>query len=123
LVKLESGDIDCGGAGRSLLADLRDYWLKYRPVRYLFEGQRRGEHISIRTVQHIFKRACERESIRVDAGVHVLRHSFATHLLENGTDLLTLKALLGHAQLSTTARYVHVQNSRLRQVPDLLAQW
>jgi len=140
LVKLEPGDIDSQrmvvrvrqGKGKkdrytvlspSLLEDLRGYWRLFRPVKYLFEGQRWGAHISIRTVQYIYKKACRREGITLDAGVHVLRHSFATHLLESGVDTLTIKALLGHSSITTTARYVHVQNNRIKDLPDLLAHW
>ncbi|MCB9352001.1 MAG: tyrosine-type recombinase/integrase [Lewinellaceae bacterium] len=106
-----------------LLKELRAYWLKYRPQVYLFEGQVPGRHISIRTVQTVFKQACKGIGLRKQVGVHVLRHSFATHLLENGVDTLTVKALLGHSGVSTTARYVHVQNSRMKDLPDLLARW
>ena len=106
-----------------LLKELRAYWLEYRPRVYLFEGQVPGRHISIRTVQTVFKQACKRIGLRKQVGVHVLRHSFATHLLENGVDTLTVKALLGHSDVSTTARYVHVQNSRMKGLPDLLAHW
>ena len=140
LVKLRPTDIDSKrmvvrvemGKGRksrytvlsmSLLKELRTYWLKYRPEVYLFEGQVPGRHISIRTGQAVFKQACQRIGLRKQAGVHVLRHSFATHLLENGVDTLTVKALLGHSNVSTTARYVHVQNSRMKGLPDLLARW
>jgi site-specific recombinase XerD len=140
LVKLKPTDIDSkrmvirvemgkGSKSRytvlsmSLLKELRAYWLEYRPRVYLFEGQVPGRHISIRTVQEVFKQACRRIELRKKVGVHVLRHSFATHLLENGVDTLTVKALLGHSNVATTARYVHVQNSRLKGLPDLLARW
>ena len=107
----------------SLLKELRAYWLEYRPKAYLFEGAVAGQHISIRTVQAVFKQACKRINLGKKVGVHVLRHSFATHLLENGVDTLTVKALLGHSNVSTTARYVHVQNSRMKGLPGLLARW
>ena len=140
LVKLKPGDIDSKrmvvrvemGKGRksrytvlslSMLKELRAYWLDYRPRAYLFEGAVAGRHISIRTVQAVFKQACQRIGLGKQVGVHVLRHSFATHLLENGVDTLTVKALLGHSNVSTTARYVHVQNSRMKGLPDLLARW
>lgn len=139
-VKLKPTDIDSRrmvmrvemGKGRksrytvlslSLLKELRAYWLEYRPKAYLFEGAVAGQHISIRTVQAVFKQACKRIGLGKQVGVHVLRHSFATHLLENGVDTLRVKALLGHSNVSTTARYVHVQNSRMKGLPDLLARW
>ena len=144
LVKLKPGDIDSKrmvvrvemGKGKKsrytvlsmpLLKELRAYWLEYRPRVYLFEGAVPGRHISIRTVQTVFKQACKRIGLRKQVGVHVLRHPVlrdgTTHLLENGVDTLTVKALLGHSDISTTARYVHVQNSRMKGLPDLLAHW
>jgi len=140
VVKLKLGDIDSkrmvirikhgkGNKDRyvvlsgSLLEELRVYWKWYRPEEYLFEGAQRSHPISIRTVQHVFKQACRRIGLRKQVGVHVLRHSFATHLLESGVDTLLVKTLLGHANLSTTSRYLHVANNQLQEVPDLSAAW
>lgn len=103
-----------------LLAELRMYWTIYRPKVFLFEGMEPGTAIAIRTVQKVFQNACERSGIRRKVGVHVLRHCFATHLLEQGVDPITLKQLMGHANLSTTARYVHIEHTHLQKVPNLL---
>lgn len=103
-----------------LLTELRTYWSIYRPKVFLFEGMEAGTAIAIRTVQKVFHNACERGGIRRKVGVHVLRHCFATHLLEQGVDPITLKQLMGHANLSTTARYVHVAHTHLQTVPNLL---
>jgi integrase/recombinase XerD len=106
----------------TLLTTLRMYYRQYRPERYLFEGRTPGRHLSKRTVQAVFKQACARAGIRRQVGVHVLRHSFATHLLEDGLDPVTVKHLLGHANLSTTSRYLHIADGLQGRVVDLLAR-
>lgn len=138
LVRLKPADIDSSrmvirvrqGKGKKdrytvltkpMLEDLREYWKMYRPVNYLFEGMVPGQHISQRTIQTVFKNAKNRSGIKRQVSVHVLRHCFATHLLEAGVDALTIKSMMGHANLSTTARYIHVQSQRLKHMPDLLA--
>ena len=137
LVKLEPSDIDAKrmvarvrkGKGKkdrytrltpSMLSQLRAYWKLYQPSYYLFEGRVVGRHISGRTVQAVFQQARKRAGINRQVGVHVLRHCFATHLLEAGVDSLIIKQLLGHAHLSTTAKYLHVQSTGYKQIPDLL---
>jgi site-specific recombinase XerD len=87
---------------------LRIYWRAYRPVRYLFEGQRKGDPVSKSTIQKVFKNACEKTGIKKPASVHSLRHSFATHLLESGINLKIIQSLLGHSSLRTTSIYLHV---------------
>jgi integrase/recombinase XerD len=97
-----------------LLAELRDYWRRYRPSGALF-GQRCPG-----TVQRMFKRTLRRTGISKPASMHTLRHSFATHMLEAGVDVLTLQKILGHRSLHTTALYLHLRSDRLRQLPSLL---
>jgi integrase/recombinase XerD len=99
-----------------LLEQLRDYWRRYRPQRWLFPGQRPDSPLSIGQVQRICRQALRAAGIAKKASMHTLRHSYATHLLENGTDLATLQKLLGHNQLSTTLRYTHIQQPHLQQV-------
>ena len=139
LVKLKPSDIDSErmvvrvrqGKGKKdrytiltkpMLVQLRDYWKDYHPKTYLFEGMIPGHHISRRTVQQVFQNSRKRARIKRQVGVHVLRHCFATHLLDAGVDMLIIKSMMGHSNLSTTARYIHVQSKRLENVPDLLAQ-
>jgi site-specific recombinase XerD len=99
-----------------LLVHLRRYWTDYRPAPWLFLDCQRKTHLPVSTVQTVCKRA------RVDAGItkevkpHTLRHCFATHLLETGTDLRTIQLLMGHRSLSTTAIYLHVAVQNLRDV-------
>jgi site-specific recombinase XerD len=98
----------------TLLADgaaalLREYdALQDGQIRWLFPGQNAGEHITIRTAQKIFEQALLRAGVSREASVHSLRHSFATHLLENGTDIRYIHELLGHNSVKTTQRYTHV---------------
>jgi integrase/recombinase XerD len=103
----------------SLLAQLRQYYLEYKPKHYLFEGQP-GERFSIRSVQAIFRDAKEKAQILKRGGIHALRHSFATHLLENGTDLRFIQELLGHNDIKTTLVYTHVSDRAIRKIKSPL---
>jgi site-specific recombinase XerD len=87
---------------------LRIYWRAYKPERYLFEGQVKGKPISHPTIQVVFRQAIKKTGIKKEATVHSLRHSFATHLLESGTNLKIIQMLLGHSSLRTTSIYLHV---------------
>jgi integrase/recombinase XerD len=98
-----------------LLGRLRDYWRECRPKLWLFPGGRPASHLSVANVQRLCKRAVRASGITKKASMHTLRHSYATHLLESGTDLATLQKLLGHNQLSTTLRYTHVGQSHLQR--------
>lgn len=104
-----------------MLEQLRAYWKAHRPKVYLFEGLIAGKHISDSSVQKVFQQARQRAGIKRQVGVHVLRHCFATHLLEAGVDSMMIKQMLGHAHLSTTARYLHVQSTGFDAIPDLLS--
>jgi integrase/recombinase XerD len=96
-----------------LLAELRRYWLAYRPSLWLFPSKDAEHPISDATVQKIFYAAKVRAGITKQGGIHALRHAFATHLLEAGTDVHTIQRLLGHGSLSTTARYFHLAQKHL----------
>jgi site-specific recombinase XerD len=100
----------------ALLAHLRDYWRVHRPATWLFPGGRQGQPLSVSYVQRICQRAVRACGLSKKASMHTLRHSYATHLVEAGTDLATVQKLLGHSQFSTTLRYVHLGQPHLQRV-------
>lgn len=103
----------------SILLELRAYYLLYKPVDYLFEGQYGGQ-ISVRTIQSVFKTALRKAKINKKVGIHGLRHSYATHLLEYGTDMRFIQKLLGHSHISTTEIYAKVSNRILSKIQSPL---
>lgn len=94
----------------TLLQLLREYWKLYRPKEFLFENGRSGAQMSGRTVQAVFGHAKKASGIKKKVSAHTLRHSCATHLLEAGTDLLSIRNLLGHSNISTTTVYLHLRS-------------
>lgn len=98
-----------------LLDILRSYIKNYnpKPKVYLFESEQTGTAYPVRTVQQIFGNAKTKAGIRKVVGIHSLRHSFATHLLDKGTDIKYIKELLGHFNIKTTERYLHVSKKQL----------
>jgi site-specific recombinase XerD len=119
---------------RATLNLLRQWW-KVRPARgdagtpveerFLFPGRKAGEPMSTRQLNRLFHKAAEAAGIKKGVTLHGLRHSFATHLLERGTHIRTLQALLGHSKPETTARYAHVATGMIAAVEsplDLLSQ-
>ncbi|GAI26016.1 unnamed protein product, partial [marine sediment metagenome] len=99
---------------------LRDYWSQYKPEKWLFESIRADRHLSTRTVEKILEHACEKAGIKKDISVHTLRHSFATHLLESGTDLRYIQELLGHKNSKTTEIYTHVSTKSIGKIKSPL---
>lgn len=101
-------------------AALRLYWKSERAGRpghdspWLFQGARPGEPMSKALLLHLYGRAVKRAGIKRKGGLHTLRHSFATHLLESGVEITVVQQLLGHTSLSTTARYLHVTHRRVQ---------
>jgi site-specific recombinase XerD len=91
-----------------LLQILRAYWRLARPGRWLFPGRAAGEPVSVATLQEACRAAVRRIALSKPVTVHTLRHSFATHLLDAGTDIRIIQVPLGHARLSTTARSTQV---------------
>ncbi|MBM4141820.1 MAG: integrase [Nitrospira sp.] len=104
----------------STLKTLREYWREYKPVKWLFPGPNRERYITIRTAQRVFEMACNRAGIRKDVTIHSLRHSFATHLLENGIDLRYIQELLGHKSSKTTEIYTHVSTKSIGKIKSPL---
>jgi site-specific recombinase XerD len=102
-----------------ILQLLREYFKKYKPREYLFEGQF-GEQYSPTSVQKVFRMAKQKAGIKKKATVHTLRHSFATHLLERGTDLRYIQSLLGHQSAKTTEIYTHITKRGLDKITSPL---
>jgi integrase/recombinase XerD len=103
----------------SILPQLRAYYLQYKPKKYLFEGQN-GDRYSTRSAQQLFKQAIYRSGIHKELGIHSLRHSYATHLLEAGTDIRYIQELLGHNDIKTTLIYTNVSDNSLRKIKSPL---
>jgi integrase/recombinase XerD len=104
-----------------LLTELRAYWVKVRPGRWLFPGKDKEQQLCASSVQRGCQKICREQGLaRITP--HTLRHCYATHLLELGTDLRTIQALLGHHRVGTTALYTHVTLAGLRQVQSPLDQ-
>jgi site-specific recombinase XerD len=103
-----------------LLAELRSYWRRYQPRRWLFANAYDQGPLCAGTVQRLVQRVRRRAGLSKPATLHTLRHSFATHLLEAGVDVLLVQKILGHRQLATTAHYVHLRSDRWRRLPSLL---
>ncbi len=107
---------------QSALTKLRLYLKAFNVHKYdkqwLFPGQNKDRHLSKRSAQKVFKRACKKAGINKEVGIHSLRHSFATHLLEQGVDLRYIQNLLGHKSSTTTEIYTHVSNKNLIEITN-----
>jgi site-specific recombinase XerD len=106
--------------GKRNLDILREYWKKYRPQDWLFCNPSRKGPLSTNAVREVLKKALRQAGIKKPALVHTLRHSFATHLLEAGTDLYHIQHLLGHTNPKTTAVYLHLSRKELTKVTSPL---
>ncbi|WP_224744003.1 tyrosine-type recombinase/integrase [Pontibacter aquaedesilientis] len=104
---------------QKLLESLREYYKAYRPKIWLFEGQHGGQY-TVESLRNVFRAAKEKAGVRTKATPHTLRHSFATHLLEQGTDLRYIQTLLGHRSSKTTEIYTHVTSYALDKITSPL---
>ena len=97
---------------------LREYWKKQKPLKegYLFPGQIADQPYSTRSLQLVLAAAKKRAGVLKPGSIHALRHSFATHLLDKGTDVTMIMKLLGHNDIKTTLRYLHVTNRDMLQI-------
>ena len=123
VIRIEQGK---GGKDRyvmlsaQLLQILRAYWRLARPARWLFPGRELDQPVSVATLQEACRVASRAAALSKPVTVHTLRHSFATHLLEAGTDIRIIQVLLGHARLATTARYAQVATRLIAGTPSPL---
>lgn len=96
-----------------LLEELRGYYRVYRPTEWLFPRRGTAVPMSTSSAQRIYNAAKARAGIRKQGSIHALRHAFAAHLVESGTDVVTLQSLLGHGNIKTTMRYLHLSAQRV----------
>ena len=101
---------------KTALEVLREYFKAFKPKDWLFSGDTPGDHLSERAAQEVFKDAKKKAGIIKPATFHTLRHSFATHLMEDGVDTRYIQELLGHGNIRTTERYTHVSDNALRKI-------
>ncbi|MCG7380884.1 tyrosine-type recombinase/integrase [Paenibacillus sp. ACRSA] len=99
---------------------VQKYISEYRPNRWLFPGQSFDRPLTERSVQKVSEEARQRAGIVEKVSIHALRHSFITHLLENGTDLCYIQELLGHTSARTTQRYTHVRTKNIQRIQSPL---
>lgn len=100
----------------SIIKLLREYYILHKPLIYLFEGQQKGEAYDVRSLQQVLKQALQKCHINKPVSLHWLRHSYATHLLENGTDLRYIQEILGHSSSRTTEIYTHVSTKSIQNI-------
>ena len=105
----------------TLLKQLREYWVKFHPKTYLFPGRSHG-HMGETPVQRMCQAVSKKLGFKPPITAHVMRHSFASHMLENGTDIRLVQELLGHGSLKSTLIYTHVSTKIFRQLKDPLAE-
>jgi len=108
---------------KKLLVELRFYYREYRPKTYLFPSsfkKKKDLPLSYEAVRMIYEKARKKAGVKRGSGVHTLRHSFATHLLEAGYDIRKIQVLMGHARLTTTMIYLHVSRQTLSKIPSPL---
>jgi integrase/recombinase XerD len=103
-----------------LLPQLRQYYKTFRPEILLFPSHRKGKPLTYETIRCVYEKARKKARVKRGAGIHTLRHSFATHLLEAGYDIRKIQVLMGHSRLTTTMIYLHVSRETLAKIPSPL---
>ncbi len=108
---------------KKVLPELREYYLSYRPKNYLFNGRYKGSPMTAGGLRHALTSAVKRAGIKKDVNLHILRHCFASHALEEGINLKTLQYLLGHSSIKTTMIYLHISEVPLSKAFSPLDAW
>ena len=103
---------------QKVIDQLRVYYADKKPKTWLFEGQKDGSQYSERSLNLVFKHAFEKTTIKKQATLHWLRHSYATHLLEKGVNIRAIQELLGHSSVKTTEIYTHVSSTTIQSIPS-----
>lgn len=106
-----------------VLSELRDYFKAYRPVTYLFNGREPGQRMSAAGLRHAMTEAAKKAGISRNINMHILRHCFASHALEEGMNIKTLQYLMGHSSVHTTMVYLHVSEVPLEKAFSPLDKW
>jgi len=106
-----------------VLKELREYFLEHRPIHYLFHGRHKGHPMTAGAFAHALKEAVKRTGIRKNVNMHLFRHSFASHALEEGINIKTLQHIMGHASIQTTMVYLHVSDISLSKAFSPLDAW
>jgi site-specific recombinase XerD len=101
---------------------LKDYVKEWNGSHYIFEGLKKGEPYNKRTIQKIFENVCGEAGILRKGGIHGLRHSYATHLHEQGYDIRQIQALLGHSSVKTTELYTHISKKEISKIKSPLSK-
>lgn len=124
LIKVQKGKGDKDRytlLSKRLLSELRNYYKTCRPQTYLFpSGYKKHQALCYESVRCIYENARKKAGVKNGAGIHTMRHSFATHLLEAGYDIRKIQVLMGHRRLSTTMIYLHVSRETLSKIPSPL---
>lgn len=108
---------------KKVLAELREYYLSYHPKNYLFNGRYKGDPMTAAGLRHALNAAVKRAKINKEVNLHILRHCFASHALEEGMNLKTLQYLLGHSTVQTTMVYLHISEVPLAKAFSPLDAW
>jgi integrase/recombinase XerD len=108
---------------KTALKMVREYWMEERPQHFLFPAKTTQAQIDTKSVRNMFKKSMIKANIKKKVSVHTLRHCFATHLLDNGVELVHIQKLLGHSSVKTTSRYLHLTIKTLSKVVSPLDQF
>lgn len=108
---------------KRILIELREYYKNYNPIKYLFNGRVKGKPMSAGGLRHVLTKAIKRSGLKKYINIHILRHCFASHALEDGISIKTLQSVLGHSSIKTTLIYLHVSDVPLFKAFSPLDNW